>query len=84
LEDSITDMLAITQFRWPPCGVNELASDHGEQWSIESVQPDPQLSSTDDYFIRQCNGPPIWQRTSQSAYSFHWKFEVTSIWSWTS
>jgi hypothetical protein len=22
--------------------------------------------------------PPIWQRTSQSAYSFHLKFEVTS------
>jgi hypothetical protein len=35
------------------------------------------------YFRCQCNGPPIWQRTSQSAYSFHWKFEVTSIWSRT-
>ncbi len=31
LEDSITDMLAIAQFRSLPCGVNELASDHGGQ-----------------------------------------------------
>jgi hypothetical protein len=47
LEDSITDMLAIDSDDHPVAGINE------------SVQADPQLSSTDDYFRCQCNGPPI-------------------------
>jgi hypothetical protein len=53
-------MLAIDLDDHPVVPMNLGVIMGNKQWSIESVQADPQLSSTDDYFRCQCNGPPIW------------------------